>query len=257
MAVKARVTVYPRPEIFGSARQGDRRGAHAARVRSCRRRACRQELRDPPRGGQGLSRGRVGSNQREAAGQYVDRRFSGRSARGRRAMRCGVVVFPGSNCDHDVYHVLKHVLDQEVLFLWHDDATVRECELVVLPGGFSYGDYLRSGAMAAHSPIMAAVREMADAGGRCSASATDSRSCSKPECWMAPCDATRACASNAATFTSKSSATISHSLPATRRAGAADADRPRGRLLHRYGSGVGRVGRIFAGGVSLCRSRWQ
>ena len=80
-------------------------------------------------------------------------------------MRCGVVVFPGSNCDHDVYHVLKHVLDQEVLFLWHGDATVRGCELVVLPGGFSYGDYLRGGAMAAHSPIMTAVREFADAGG--------------------------------------------------------------------------------------------
>ena len=80
-------------------------------------------------------------------------------------MRCGVVVFPGSNCDHDVYHVLKHVLGQEVLFLWHGDATVRDCDLVVLPGGFSYGDYLRAGAMAVHSPIMAAVRELADAGG--------------------------------------------------------------------------------------------
>ena len=80
-------------------------------------------------------------------------------------MRCGVVVFPGSNCDHDVYHVLKHVLAQEVLFLWHGDATVRDCELVVVPGGFSYGDYLRAGAMAAHSPIMTAVREFADAGG--------------------------------------------------------------------------------------------
>jgi phosphoribosylformylglycinamidine synthase subunit PurQ / glutaminase len=80
-------------------------------------------------------------------------------------MRCGVVVFPGSNCDHDVYHVLKHVLSQEVLFLWHDEASVRGCELVVLPGGFSYGDYLRAGAMAVHSPIMGAVRELAEAGG--------------------------------------------------------------------------------------------
>ncbi len=80
-------------------------------------------------------------------------------------MRCGVVVFPGSNCDHDVYHVLKHVLSQEVLFLWHGDASVRDCELVVLPGGFSYGDYLRAGAMAVHSPIMTAVREFAAAGG--------------------------------------------------------------------------------------------
>ncbi len=80
-------------------------------------------------------------------------------------MRCGVVVFPGSNCDHDVYHVLKHVLGQEVQFLWHDEASVRGCELVVLPGGFSYGDYLRAGAMAVHSPIMSAVRELAEAGG--------------------------------------------------------------------------------------------
>lgn len=80
-------------------------------------------------------------------------------------MRCGVVVFPGSNCDHDVYHVFKHVLGQEAVFLWHQDETLRDCELIVLPGGFSYGDYLRSGAVAAHSPVMAAVRRHADAGG--------------------------------------------------------------------------------------------
>ncbi len=80
-------------------------------------------------------------------------------------MRCGVAVFPGSNCDHDVYHVLKHVLDQDVAFLWHGEPDLQDCELVVLPGGFSYGDYLRAGAMAAHSPIMAEVRRHADAGG--------------------------------------------------------------------------------------------
>ncbi len=80
-------------------------------------------------------------------------------------MRCGVVMFPGSNCDHDVYHVLKHVLEQETLFLWHQDTTLKHCDLVVLPGGFSYGDYLRVGSMAAHSPIMQAVREHADKGG--------------------------------------------------------------------------------------------
>jgi phosphoribosylformylglycinamidine synthase len=80
-------------------------------------------------------------------------------------MRCGVVVFPGSNCDHDVYHVLKHVLDQEVLFLWHQDSSLKGCELVVLPGGFAYGDYLRAGALAALSPIMAAIRRHAEAGG--------------------------------------------------------------------------------------------
>ncbi|MCG8459339.1 MAG: phosphoribosylformylglycinamidine synthase subunit PurQ [Holophagales bacterium] len=80
-------------------------------------------------------------------------------------MRCGVVTFPGSNCDHDVYHVLKHVLDQEVVFLWHDTDELRECDLVVLPGGFSYGDYLRAGAMASLSPIMRAVRNHASSGG--------------------------------------------------------------------------------------------
>ena len=80
-------------------------------------------------------------------------------------MKCGVVVFPGSNCDHDVYHVLKHVLDQEVTFLWHQASDLRGCELVVLPGGFSYGDYLRAGALAALSPVMAAVRRHAERGG--------------------------------------------------------------------------------------------
>ena len=81
-------------------------------------------------------------------------------------MKCGIVVFPGSNCDHDVYHVLGHVLGQETAFLWHQKTDLDGCELIVLPGGFSYGDYLRAGSMAAHSPIMAAVRRHAEAGGR-------------------------------------------------------------------------------------------
>ncbi|MXX74600.1 MAG: phosphoribosylformylglycinamidine synthase subunit PurQ [Holophagales bacterium] len=81
-------------------------------------------------------------------------------------MKCGIVVFPGSNCDHDVYHVLNHVLGQETTFLWHQETSLEGCGLVVLPGGFSYGDYLRAGSMAAHSPIMAAVRRHAEAGGR-------------------------------------------------------------------------------------------
>ncbi len=80
-------------------------------------------------------------------------------------MRCGVVVFPGSNCDHDVYHVLKHVLEQDVTFLWHQDDTLKGSELVVLPGGFSYGDYLRAGALASLSPVMGAVKRHAEAGG--------------------------------------------------------------------------------------------
>jgi phosphoribosylformylglycinamidine synthase len=74
-------------------------------------------------------------------------------------------MFPGSNCDHDVYHVLKHVLGQDTLFLWHQDRSLRGAELVVLPGGFSYGDYLRAGSMAALSPLMEAVKAHAEAGG--------------------------------------------------------------------------------------------
>ncbi|HEX4952543.1 MAG TPA: phosphoribosylformylglycinamidine synthase subunit PurQ [Thermoanaerobaculia bacterium] len=80
-------------------------------------------------------------------------------------MKCGVVLLPGSNCDHDVYHVLKHTLGQETVFLWHENESVEACDLVVVPGGFSYGDYLRSGALAARSPVLAAVRRHADAGG--------------------------------------------------------------------------------------------
>ena len=81
------------------------------------------------------------------------------------AMNCGVVVLPGSNCDHDVYHVLKHVLGQGTRFLWHQDTHLSGTDLVVLPGGFSYGDYLRAGSMAAQSPIMAAIRRHAENGG--------------------------------------------------------------------------------------------
>jgi phosphoribosylformylglycinamidine synthase subunit PurQ / glutaminase len=80
-------------------------------------------------------------------------------------MKCGVVVFPGSNCDHDVYHVWKHVLGEDATFLWHEDTSLQASELVVVPGGFSYGDYLRPGAMAAQSPILAEVRRHAEAGG--------------------------------------------------------------------------------------------
>jgi phosphoribosylformylglycinamidine synthase I len=67
-------------------------------------------------------------------------------------VKCGVVVFPGSNCDHDAYHVLRHVLEQDVVYLWHEDPDLHGCELIVLPGGWSYGDYLRGGALAAISP---------------------------------------------------------------------------------------------------------
>ena len=80
-------------------------------------------------------------------------------------MKAGVVVFPGSNCDHDAYHALKHVVKQDTTFLWHQDEDLQGCDLVVIPGGFSYGDYLRAGAVASLSPVMAAVKRHAEAGG--------------------------------------------------------------------------------------------
>ncbi|HXC05667.1 MAG TPA: phosphoribosylformylglycinamidine synthase subunit PurQ [Bacteroidia bacterium] len=80
-------------------------------------------------------------------------------------MKFGVVVFPGSNCDQDMIHVLRDVLKQEVVELWHKDHNLQKVDLVVLPGGFSYGDYLRSGAIARFSPIMNEVMEFADKGG--------------------------------------------------------------------------------------------
>lgn len=80
-------------------------------------------------------------------------------------MRFGVVVFPGSNCDYDCFYVLRNVLGQEAVFLWHGDRDLRGCDCVVLPGGFSYGDYLRTGAIARFSPIMRSVRDFALSGG--------------------------------------------------------------------------------------------
>jgi phosphoribosylformylglycinamidine synthase len=79
-------------------------------------------------------------------------------------MRIAVIVFPGSNCEHDVYHVLKHQLEVDASLIWHRTASLDDFDAVVLPGGFSYGDYLRSGAMAALSPVMAGVRRLAAAG---------------------------------------------------------------------------------------------
>lgn len=80
-------------------------------------------------------------------------------------MRFGVVVFPGSNCDQDTYYVLKDVFGQEVFYLWHKDHELKNANCVVLPGGFSYGDYLRSGAIARYSPLMLELHEFAYKGG--------------------------------------------------------------------------------------------
>ena len=80
-------------------------------------------------------------------------------------MKFAIVVFPGSNCDHDAYHATKYVLGQEAEFIWHKDAGLRGADAVILPGGFTHGDYLRTGAIARFSPIMQEVRKFADQGG--------------------------------------------------------------------------------------------
>jgi phosphoribosylformylglycinamidine synthase len=80
-------------------------------------------------------------------------------------VRVGVVVFPGSNCDHDAYHVAKHVCGHEARFVWHKDGDLSGLDAIVLPGGFSYGDYLRTGAIARFSPVMRAVAAFAERGG--------------------------------------------------------------------------------------------
>jgi phosphoribosylformylglycinamidine synthase len=77
----------------------------------------------------------------------------------------GVIVFPGANCDHDAYHAAKHVAGQDARFLWHEDESVGDVDVVIVPGGFSYGDYLRSGAIAQFSPIMKDVVRFANDGG--------------------------------------------------------------------------------------------
>ncbi len=80
-------------------------------------------------------------------------------------MKFGVVIFPGSNCDHDTYHVISKVIGQPVDFIWHKQEDVDRFDAIILPGGFSYGDYLRTGAIARFSPVMRAVTEFAQAGG--------------------------------------------------------------------------------------------
>lgn len=77
----------------------------------------------------------------------------------------GVVVFPGSNCDHDTYYVLRKIIDVDVVFLWHKQTSLEGCNIIILPGGFAYGDYLRTGAVARFSPIMTEVIRFANNGG--------------------------------------------------------------------------------------------
>lgn len=80
-------------------------------------------------------------------------------------MKFGVLVFPGSNCDHDTYHVVAELAHQPVTFLWHDSADLQGCDAILVPGGFAYGDYLRTGAIARFSPVMQSVKKFAAEGG--------------------------------------------------------------------------------------------
>jgi phosphoribosylformylglycinamidine synthase subunit PurQ / glutaminase len=80
-------------------------------------------------------------------------------------MKVGVIVFPGSNCDHDAWYAVNHNLGQKAEFIWHDSETLGDVDAVILPGGFSYGDYLRCGTIARFSPVMRAVRKFAADGG--------------------------------------------------------------------------------------------
>jgi phosphoribosylformylglycinamidine synthase I len=80
-------------------------------------------------------------------------------------LKFGVVVFPGSNCDRDVYHVLSEIFHQDTQYIWHKDSSLGDVDVVILPGGFSYGDYLRCGAIARFSPVMREVIRFAENGG--------------------------------------------------------------------------------------------
>ena len=81
-------------------------------------------------------------------------------------MKCGIVVFPGSNCDRDNFHILNDIFHLNTKWIWHKDLELQGYDLIVLPGGFSYGDYLRPGAIARFSPVMKAVVSYAKSGGR-------------------------------------------------------------------------------------------
>ena len=80
-------------------------------------------------------------------------------------MKFGVLVFPGSNCDHDTYNVVSEIARQPVTFLWHDSPSLDACDVILVPGGFAYGDYLRTGAIARFSPVMQSVKKFAADGG--------------------------------------------------------------------------------------------
>ena len=99
-------------------------------------------------------------------------------------MNFGVIVFPGSNCDHDSWYAIEHNLGHKARFIWHDSRDLGPVDAVILPGGFSYGDYLRCGAIAKFSPVMTAVKKFAAAG--FPARAAPDRPCTSPPPPFAP-----------------------------------------------------------------------
>ncbi len=92
----------------------------------------------------------------------VDSTYSTRRGLG---MKFGVLIFPGSNCDHDAYWTIQQVAKQPVTFLWHESHDLENCDAIIVPGGFAFGDYLRTGAIAKFSPVMESVKKFADGGG--------------------------------------------------------------------------------------------
>jgi len=80
-------------------------------------------------------------------------------------MKFGVIIFPGSNCDHDAYWTIRNVIQQPAVFLWHESHDLENCDAIIVPGGFAYGDYLRTGAIAKFSPVMESVRRFANSDG--------------------------------------------------------------------------------------------
>lgn len=80
-------------------------------------------------------------------------------------MKFGVIIFPGSNCDQDAYWAIRNVIQQPAVFLWHESHDLENCDAIIVPGGFAYGDYLRTGAIAKFSPVMESVRRFANSGG--------------------------------------------------------------------------------------------
>ena len=92
-------------------------------------------------------------------------------------MKFGVIIFPGSNCDQDAYWTIRNVIQQPAVFLWHESHDLENCDAIIVPGGFAYGDYLRTGAIAKFSPVMESVRRFANSGGLVLGICNDSRFC--------------------------------------------------------------------------------